>query len=160
MPRQGSSETDWAWQALGLRPGASTEEVRAAWRHAARTAHPDAGGDRDTWDRLQAAVAALGALEGSSGGYTHPVGWKAVRRRLTGVWIGPLGSWLRLAGWIIGAAVAGVIVRAALLPATEDPYSAPEVVPTVVGIWVTGLMLCEAAWQWAPRRRRRRRRRR
>jgi len=44
---------------LGVHPHATTEEVRRAFRRAARRAHPDAGGD-DAWYR--SVVAARDAL--------------------------------------------------------------------------------------------------
>lgn len=50
---------DDAWRILGLEPGSSPEEIRAAYRTRARQTHPDAGGDREDWDRLQEAYALL-----------------------------------------------------------------------------------------------------
>lgn len=48
---------------LGVRPGASRDEVRAAWRQAAKATHPDNGGDpeafaaaADAYERLGGAV--------------------------------------------------------------------------------------------------------
>ena len=48
---------------LGVRPGASRDEVRAAWRRTARATHPDHGGDpgafaaaADAYERLGEAV--------------------------------------------------------------------------------------------------------
>lgn len=41
---------------LWLRDGAPLEVAEAAYRALAKGAHPDAGGDRAAWDRLQAAL--------------------------------------------------------------------------------------------------------
>ncbi len=43
-PGGGAMSRDEAWQVLGLAPGASTAEIRAAHRRLMRAAHPDAGG--------------------------------------------------------------------------------------------------------------------
>lgn len=51
------------WKTLGLSPGASAEAIDAAFRHKARTAHPDAGGSTDDMARLnQARADALSTL--------------------------------------------------------------------------------------------------
>ena len=47
------------WEVLGLKPGASREEIEAAYRQKAKQAHPDAGGSHDQMARLNAAKAAL-----------------------------------------------------------------------------------------------------
>lgn len=44
---------------LGVRPGAPADEVHAAFRRAARRAHPDAGGDAESFRRLTEAYDAL-----------------------------------------------------------------------------------------------------
>jgi DnaJ-class molecular chaperone len=41
-----------AFRLLGLEPGASPAEVRAAYRHKAKAAHPDAGGDAEAFEEL------------------------------------------------------------------------------------------------------------
>ena len=43
------------WDVLGIARTATRAQVDAAYRHAARFAHPDAGGDRATWERLASA---------------------------------------------------------------------------------------------------------
>ena len=43
------------WQALGVRPGASAEEVARAFRRSAARHHPDAGGDPERFRVLLAA---------------------------------------------------------------------------------------------------------
>lgn len=45
------------WVVLGVAPGATFAELEAAYRRAAKVAHPDAGGSRAAWDRLQLAYA-------------------------------------------------------------------------------------------------------
>ena len=46
---------DPGWQVLGVDRAAPWLEVERAYRARAKTAHPDAGGSRAEWDRLQAA---------------------------------------------------------------------------------------------------------
>jgi hypothetical protein len=43
------------WRVLGVTKDESIEAITRAYRQLARTAHPDAGGDRAAWDRLNAA---------------------------------------------------------------------------------------------------------
>lgn len=45
---------------LGVAPGASPEEIRAAWRRVARATHPDHGGDATAFAVAAAAYARLG----------------------------------------------------------------------------------------------------
>ena len=39
-------------EVLGVRPGASPDEVRAAWRRRARATHPDRGGDEAAFAKV------------------------------------------------------------------------------------------------------------
>jgi hypothetical protein len=39
-------------EVLGVRPGASPDEVRAAWRRRARATHPDRGGDEEAFSEV------------------------------------------------------------------------------------------------------------
>lgn len=55
----GASE-DWR-EVLGVGPGADLSEAEAAFRRAARSAHPDLGGSTDEMARLNAAIAAARA---------------------------------------------------------------------------------------------------
>ena len=43
------------WKVLGVDRAASIDEIGKAYRNLARTAHPNAGGQRAEWDRLSAA---------------------------------------------------------------------------------------------------------
>jgi len=43
------------WETLGISADATIDQINAAYRHAAKTAHPNAGGDRAAWDRLSSA---------------------------------------------------------------------------------------------------------
>jgi hypothetical protein len=55
LPAPGQTVTLSCWDVLGIEPGASRSEITAAYRRQARAAHPDQGGTREEWDRLQAA---------------------------------------------------------------------------------------------------------
>lgn len=50
---------DEDYRVLGVEPGASPEEVRAAYREKARTLHPDHGGDEDDFSRVNEAYRRL-----------------------------------------------------------------------------------------------------
>ena len=58
------------WETLGVPHGASPQEVRAAWRRAARRAHPDVGGDPAVFVRVQTAARFL--LEGDPAEVASP----------------------------------------------------------------------------------------
>jgi DnaJ domain len=47
------------WETLGVKPGASSAEIEAAYRQKAKTAHPDQGGSHERMARLNAARAEL-----------------------------------------------------------------------------------------------------
>jgi hypothetical protein len=55
LPPPGGTVTLSCWDVLGLHPGAPRSDITAAYRRQARAAHPDQGGTREDWDRLQAA---------------------------------------------------------------------------------------------------------
>ena len=56
-----------AYATLGLRPGASHEEIRRAHREKARQSHPDMGGKPETFIRVQAAYEMLCESMGEQG---------------------------------------------------------------------------------------------
>ncbi len=47
--------TESPWDVLGLKPGASAEEIEKAFRQKAQFAHPDAGGSTEAMQRLNEA---------------------------------------------------------------------------------------------------------
>lgn len=55
LPPPGGAVTLSCWDVLGLHAGATRSEITAAYRRQARAAHPDQGGTREEWDRLQSA---------------------------------------------------------------------------------------------------------
>lgn len=144
------SETDvrWAWKALGLKPGATPEQVQAAWRTKAAQVHPDRGGTREDWDRLQAAVAALEALADLPPD-DHPTGGGHALRSALSVLEGPRVPVLaRSLGIAAGGIVAGVAVAGLLTPATEGAGATEMAVPIGVGAYVTTLGFGRAARAW------------
>lgn len=75
------------FEALGLAPTATPDEVKAAWRDAASRTHPDRGGDAVEFSRLRKAYQeALAAAEapkpcgqcGGKGKVQRINGWAAV----------------------------------------------------------------------------------
>lgn len=52
---------------LGIEPGASMDEVRAAYRRLAMQHHPDRGGGPEEFQRVKAAFEALRAKHGVAG---------------------------------------------------------------------------------------------
>lgn len=53
------------WKVLGVDPGATAEQIRMAWREAARVHHPDVGGDAEEFKKIQWAFE---KLAGEAGG--------------------------------------------------------------------------------------------
>jgi hypothetical protein len=51
--------TDW-WAVLGVSPQASADDVRAAYRELVKRHHPDAGGDREMFERVTRAYEQAG----------------------------------------------------------------------------------------------------
>jgi hypothetical protein len=50
LDRTGSRQ--W-WEVLGVRSTANKDEIKAAWKKLTLTAHPDKGGTKSEWDKLQ-----------------------------------------------------------------------------------------------------------
>jgi len=65
--RQGNMTPDEAYQVLGLRPGATEAEIRAAHHRLMRTAHPDSGGSDWLATRINQARDVLIGHAGSGG---------------------------------------------------------------------------------------------
>lgn len=57
LPAAGTDQVRNWWNVLGVPPGAGPEEIDAAYRERARTAHPDAGGTHAAMAELNAARA-------------------------------------------------------------------------------------------------------
>lgn len=55
------------WQVLGVGRGASAEEIRTAWREAARLHHPDTGGDAEMFKKAQWAFEQISGSGSSEG---------------------------------------------------------------------------------------------
>lgn len=55
LPPPSGTVTVSCWDILDLTPGAPGAEIDRAYRSKAKNAHPDRGGTREDWDRLQAA---------------------------------------------------------------------------------------------------------
>lgn len=55
LPGIGQSGGIKWWEILGVPVNASAEQVKEAYRILAKKHHPDRGGDRELWDRLQEA---------------------------------------------------------------------------------------------------------
>ncbi len=43
------------WQTLGVSPDSTADQLKDAFKTLAKTRHPDVGGDREAWDKLQTA---------------------------------------------------------------------------------------------------------
>jgi len=118
-PRDPAGHDSDPYRLLGVATGASTAEIRAAYRRAAKRAHPDAGGDpvafqriqvafevladpgrRRQWDRRSAA-APTASPQPESGGVSPPdrrTGWgspvgSSAHTRLRARWMGAELAW-------------------------------------------------------------------
>ena len=56
------------YQALGVMPGASPDELRRAWRRRALETHPDHGGDDASFTLVHRAYVSLSARTAAQGG--------------------------------------------------------------------------------------------
>jgi hypothetical protein len=56
-PARKESQPESVWTLLGVSPGATDAELKAAYRKKAMEAHPDHGGDAETFRRVVAAYA-------------------------------------------------------------------------------------------------------
>lgn len=131
-----------AWEVLQVAPGASEDQIRAAYRARAKELHPDAGGDRARWDELEAAYMRLmvDASHGVDEAYDQPArktywkwrGMPRVPRVLVLFVIG--GALLAGGGWafVSWAAAGGVPWE---IPAVTMTY------PAMAWVW---LMVSEA----------------
>jgi hypothetical protein len=68
--RQGNMTQEEAYEVLGLRPGASEADIRAAHHRLMRTAHPDSGGSDWLATRVNLARDVLLGRSGSGGRHT------------------------------------------------------------------------------------------
>ena len=55
LPSVGQTSGESWWDVLGVTPLTSTDEIKAAYRAAAKGAHPDVGGSADAFSRVQSA---------------------------------------------------------------------------------------------------------
>lgn len=55
LPAPGQGVSLSCWAVLDIEPGSPISEIERSYRRKAREAHPDIGGSREQWDRLQAA---------------------------------------------------------------------------------------------------------
>lgn len=69
------------YEVLGVRPGASPDELRAAWRRRARATHPDRGGDEASFTEV---LEAYRTLSGERAPRTPGTGVPVVFFRSTG----------------------------------------------------------------------------
>lgn len=53
--RQDDTFSMW-WTVLNVSPNATVEEIKQAYKKLSLTHHPDAGGDRITWERLSLVI--------------------------------------------------------------------------------------------------------
>jgi hypothetical protein len=106
-----ASPSDDPHRVLGVAPGADEQQIRLAYRRAAKSAHPDAGGDPTLFVRLRAALDSLLSGGGSGAGDVSPPGQEdpvardvgsgsrnALRRELARQWHHLDVLWHRSAG--------------------------------------------------------------
>lgn len=110
---------DDAARLLGLAVGASRDEVKAAFRAKARSAHPDAGGDKDAFIRLTRARDIL-LLAPPAPTITYVPAAAIPRRRswrLFATWVGllVLGLAVNISGSDLHLTVAEPIIRSILV---------------------------------------------
>ena len=55
LQRSNAEATESAWEILGLEPGATAVEIKAAFTALAKRMHPDAGGDAQAFQQLVSA---------------------------------------------------------------------------------------------------------
>ncbi len=119
---------------LGVAPGAGRDDIRAAYRRAAKRAHPDMGGSSEAFQRVRAAFdALLAALEaGGPGASAHP----DPDRERTAL----DGHWMTVA-----------VELSAIWGLNREPFTV--FAPQKIGLspFMTGSRLNDAAWGWLSR---------
>jgi hypothetical protein len=116
------------YQVLGVTPEATAPEVRAAYRRAARTTHPDVGGDAAAFDRVAAAYRQLTAPAG-------PPGPASVTARADGAWRRGFASWPVRTSWQLLLAALTLAGSGSAVGAVVGLWAATVLAPPTLLLW-------------------------